>query len=104
MQRKTGDFRYSGTGLLQAACARQGLQAEGLAALVRGHGNTVGNGTAQHSFQPGLIRRFQRQIAVVLNERSQNPYADPNYFGPGIPEKAKKTIKKATHKMSGLGH
>ena len=41
MQRKTGDFRYSGTGLFQAARGRQGLQAEGLASLVRAHGNTV---------------------------------------------------------------
>jgi len=41
---------------------RQALQAEGLAALLRPHGNTIGDGTAQHTFQTGLIRRLQRQM------------------------------------------
>lgn len=59
MQREAGHFCHPRTGFFQAARRRQALQAEGLAALMRTHRNAVGDGTAQHTFQAGVILRLQ---------------------------------------------
>ena len=39
--------------------------AEGLAALVWAHGNTISNETARHTFQPGLSRRYTDRRAAA---------------------------------------
>mgnify|MGYP006978974461 CR=1 FL=1 len=59
MQQKASHFCHPGAGRFQAARRRQALQAEGLAALMRTHGNTIGNGTAEHTLQAGVIMRLQ---------------------------------------------